>query len=280
MNIKSLLSSGIKRLQNSKIKNPILDAELILSSITKKRREDILLNDFDEINYKQSQKFYSFIDRRKKGEPISYIINKKYFWNYSFYINKEVLIPRPDTEHLVEEVLHQTRFNSNKLILDIGTGSGCIILSILKERNLLTGCGIDISKKSINVSKINAKRLNLTNRVKFYISDIDKFFLGKYDIVISNPPYIDRAKLKYLEKDIYKFEPRKALDGGIDGFSEIIKIVSKTSDLLKRNGLFIMEIGFNQKIKVLEILKKNGFFTKKIIKDYSGKDRCLVSYKI
>ena len=280
MNIKDLVNSGVKILKENNIKNPILDAEIILSSIIKKERDYIILNETDQINQFLIKKFYNFVNRRKIGEPISYIVKSKYFWNNCFYVNKDVLIPRPDTEHIVEEVLKLIRVNSRKSVLDIGTGSGCILLSILKERKLLTGYGIDISKKSINVCKINAKRLEINNRAKFYVSDIDKFFLGKYDIVVSNPPYIDTSKIKYLEKDVSKFEPRLALDGGVDGFSEITKVVSKTKDLLKKNGLFILEIGFKKKKKVVEILKKKGFYIKKITKDYSGIDRCIISYKI
>ena len=280
MNIKDLVNSGVKILKENNIKNPILDAEIILSSIIKKERDYIILNETDQINQFLIKKFYNFVNRRKIGEPISYIVKSKYFWNNCFYVNKDVLIPRPDTEHIVEEVLKLVRVNSRKSVLDIGTGSGCILLSILKERKLLTGYGIDISKKSINVCKINAKRLEINNRAKFYVSDIDKFFLGKYDIVVSNPPYIDTSKIKYLEKDVSKFEPRLALDGGVDGFSEITKVVGKTKDLIKKNGLFILEIGFKQKDKVIEIINKKGFYIKKIIKDYAGKDRCIISYKI
>ena len=280
MNIKDLVNSGVKILKENNIKNPILDAEIILSSIIKKERDYIILNETDQINQFLIKKFFNSVNRRKIGEPISYIVESKYFWNNCFYVNKDVLIPRPDTEHIVEEVLKLVRVNSRKSVLDIGTGSGCILLSILKERKLLTGYGIDISKKSINVCKINAKRLEINNRAKFYVSDIDKFFLGKYDIVVSNPPYIDTSKIKYLEKDVSKFEPRLALDGGVDGFSEITKVVGKTKDLIKKNGLFILEIGFKQKEKVIEILNKKGFYIKKIIKDYAGKDRCIISYKI
>jgi len=280
MNVNDLVNSGVKILKENNIKNPILDAEIILSSIIKKERDYIILNETYQINQLLIKKFYNFINRRKIGEPISYIVKSKYFWNNCFYVNKDVLIPRPDTEHIVEEVLKLVRVDSRKSVLDIGTGSGCILLSILKERKLLTGYGIDISKKSINVCKINAKRLEIKNRAKFYVSDIDKFFLGKYDIVVSNPPYIDTSKIKYLEKDVYKFEPRLALDGGVDGFSEITKVVGKTKDLIKKNGLFILEIGFKQKEKVIKILNKKGFYIKKIIKDYAGIDRCIISYKI
>ena len=165
-------------------------------------------------------------------------------------------------------------------VLDIGTGSGCILLSIIKERTNFYGTGIDISKKSINVSKINAKQLNLTNRVKFIHSSVDNFNIGKYDLVVSNPPYIELLNLKYLEKDIVNFEPKLALSGGIDGFSKIRKVISKASVLIKKNGKFILEIGFNQKNKVKKILKEDGFYINKSIKDYGNNDRCIVSTKI
>ena len=165
-------------------------------------------------------------------------------------------------------------------ILDIGTGSGCILLSILKERRNFYGTGIDISKKAINVACFNAKIHQLNNRVRFYNSDVDKFLIGKYDLIISNPPYIKRKDLKYLEKEVVGFEPRLALDGGKDGFSKITKVISKASSLIKRNGKFILEIGFDQKKKVIKILRKNKFYINNVLKDYGKNDRCVISTRI
>ncbi len=190
------------------------------------------------------------------------------------------MIPRPDTELLVEETLKLFNVNSKLNMLDIGTGSGCILISILKERRNFFGTGIDISKKAINVARFNAKMHQLSNRVKFYNSDVDKFLIGKYDLVVSNPPYIKRQDLKYLEVDVKGFEPKLALDGGKDGFSKITKVISKTSTLLKKNGRFILEIGFGQKKKILSILKQNNFFINKVVKDYGKNDRCVISTKI
>ena len=170
--------------------------------------------------------------------------------------------------------------DSHLQILDIGTGSGCILLSILNERPNFYGTGIDISKKSISISKYNAKLLKLKNRVKFYNSDLDNFINHKYDIVVSNPPYIKSNDLKYLEKDIINFEPKLALCGGFDGFSEIRKVIIKTSNLIKKNGKLILEIGFNQKKKTLELLKKNGFYINSALRDYGKNERCIVSTKI
>ena len=190
------------------------------------------------------------------------------------------MIPRPDTELLIEKILKIYSNKSQLQILDIGTGSGCIILSLLKERKKDYGTGIDISKKSINVSKINAKLLNLSNRTKFFHSSIDNFNIGKYDLIVSNPPYIELLNLKYLEKDVVNFEPKLALNGGLDGFSKIKTVISKASNLLKKKGKLILEIGFNQKDKVKEMLKKKGFYVNHTFQDYGNNDRCIISTKI
>ena len=280
MNIENILSEGINILQKNKIANPQLDSEILLSNSIKRDKKHIILNPKENLNSDQLVKFKSLIERRKKGEPIAYLINKKEFWKDEFFVNKDVLIPRPDSELIIEQVLKIYSKDMQLQVLDIGTGSGCILLSILKERSNFYGTGIDISKKSINVSKFNAKQLNLTNRVKFFHSSVDNFNNGKYDVIVSNPPYIEQLSLKYLEKDVVNFEPKLALSGGFDGFSKIRKVINKTNNLIKKNGKFILEIGFNQKNKVIKILKEEGFYVNKAIKDYGNNDRCIISTKI
>ena len=280
MNIQTLLNQASKILENSSSVSSKLDSEILLSEVIKKNRQYLLLNSNEELKKENIKSFNYLVKRRKKGEPIAYLINKKEFWKQNFYVNQNVLIPRPDTELLVEETLKLFNVNLKLNILDIGTGSGCILLSILKERRNFIGTGIDISKKAINVARFNAKMYQLSNRVKFYNSDIDKFLIGKYDLVLSNPPYIRQQDLKYLEKDIEGFEPKLALDGGRDGFSKIAKVISKTSELLKRNGKFILEIGFDQKNKTLDILKNNNLYINKVVKDYGKNYRCIISTKI
>tara|TARA_B100000470_G_scaffold57721_1_gene43539 strand:+ start:167 stop:1009 length:843 start_codon:yes stop_codon:yes gene_type:complete len=280
MNIENLLNQAFKRLTNSNVKNANLDCEILLSKTINKNREYIILNQKENLDKKYIEVFYSLIERRKKGEPVAYLLNKKEFWKETFYIDKNVLIPRPDTEHVIEEIIRFTQKDSKLHILDIGTGSGCIMLSILKERKNFKGTGIDISKECIKASKYNAKRLKLNNRSKFYISDVDNFLIGKYDVIISNPPYIEHLSLKYLDRDVVDFEPKLALNGGHDGFSKITKVINKTSSLIKKNGLFVLEIGYNQKTKAIKILKKNGFYIKKVLKDYGKNDRCIVSTKL
>jgi len=280
MNIENTLNQGVSILKANNIPSPNLDSEILLSESINKDKKYIILNLKEILNSEQLDNFNSFIERRKNGEPIAHLINKKEFWKDEFYVNKDVLIPRPDTELIIEQVLKIYSKQSQLQVLDIGTGSGCILLSILKERPNFYGTGIDISKKSINVSKFNANKLHLTNRVKFIHSSVDNFIIGKYDLIVSNPPYIKLVNLKYLEKDVINFEPKLALSGGFDGFSKIRKVINKASYLIKKNGKFILEIGFNQKNRVKEILKKEGFYVNKSVKDYGNNDRCVISTKI
>ena len=280
MKIQSILNQGINILEKNKIPNPRLDVEILLSSSIKKDKKHIILNSQELLSLEQLDEFKSLVERRKKGEPIAYILKKKEFWKDEFYVNKDVLIPRPDTELIIEQVLKIYSKESQVQVLDIGTGSGCILLSILKERPNFYGTGIDISKKCINVSKLNANKLHLTNRTKFIYSSVDNFKIGKYDLIVSNPPYIELLNLKYLERNVISFEPKLALSGGFDGFSKIKKVINKAGSLIKKKGKFILEIGFNQKNKVKEILKKEGFYVNRSIKDYGNNDRCIISTKI
>ena len=280
MNIQTVLNQASKILNNSSNTSFKLDSEILLSEVIKKNRQYLILNSNEELKKENIKSFNYLIKRRKKGEPIAYLIKKKEFWKKNFYINQNVLIPRPDTELLVEETMKLFNVNSKLNILDIGTGSGCILLSIINERKNFFGTGIDISKKAINVARFNAKMHQLSNRTKFYNSDVDNFNIGKYDLIVSNPPYVEVLNLKYLENDVVNFEPKLALNGGIDGFSKIRKVIDKAAVLIKKTGKLILEIGFNQRNKVQEMLKKKGFYINKTLKDYGKKDRCIISTKI
>ena len=280
MNYQSALSEATKTLKNHLIKNPKLDCEILLSNALKIEREKLLVNLNQEINGKDLNKFNDLINRRKKKEPIAYIIGYKEFWKKKFKINDNVLIPRPDTEHLVEESLKFIPKSSSLNILDIGTGSGCIILSILNERNKCYGVALDVSKKAINVAKYNAKIQQIENRIKFVNSDIDKFNMGKYDIVLSNPPYIKNYKIDCLDEDIRFFEPEIALDGGIDGYSKINTVINRCSILTKKKGKLFLEVGSDQVNQTTRLLKNRGFFINKIVKDLAKNNRCIISTKI
>ena len=280
MNIQSAILEGANILKNKSINSAKLDSEILLASVIDKDRKYLILNNDQNIKEKNLIHFQKLINKRSFREPIAYLTNKKHFWNYKFFVTKDTLIPRPDTELIVEQILKLTKSKTKMKILDIGVGSGCILLTILKERKNFYGVGVDISKKCLNISKINAKNLEVSSRVKFFKSDVDKFDQGKYDLIVSNPPYIKKLNLKYLEKDVVNFEPKLALDGGLDGLSEIRKVITKSSELIKKNGKFILEIGFDQKNKVINLLKDKGFYINSISKDLAKNDRCIVSTKI
>ena len=265
MNILSALNRANQILKFNGVVSSRLDCEILISKVLKTNRANVILNINKNLTSDELSYFNELIDQRSK-KPIAYLVGKKEFWKYEFYVTKGVLIPRPDTELIVEKVLELTRNKLNLNFLDIGVGSGCIILSILKEKNFY-GTGIDISKKCIDICKINANNLKVFNRLKLFKSDIDNFSLGKYDLIISNPPYIKNLNLKYLEKDVIGYEPRSALSGGLDGLSEIKKVINNSTKLIKKNGILILEIASDQVHVTNNILRKKGFFVKKIFKD-------------
>ena len=280
MNYIEILNNGKNFLKKNKIKNPILDSELLLSKVLNKSREEILLNSNYILKKQEINKFNSYLLRRKYNEPIAYILGFKYFWKYKFITNKSVLIPRPDTELIVEECLKYLPNNKSKKILDIGTGSGCIIISILKERSKCIATALDLSNRALNVAKSNAKLHQLENKINFINIDIDKYNSCNYDLIISNPPYINNVDLSRLDNDIKFHEPKIALSGGFDGFRDIKKVIIKSKKLLKRNGKLIIEIGSKQSKQSIKILNENGFYINKTSKDLSGKDRCIISTKL
>ena len=279
MNINLAINEGSKILKGKFIPNPILDAEILMAKTINKDRNYILLNSNNSINKNDLNNFYKLIHQRSLGNPVAYLTKKKSFWNSEFFITKDILIPRPDTELVVENILRLTKQKSKINILDIGVGSGCIIVSILKERENFRGTGIDLSKKCLNICKINAINLNVYSRLKLFKSNVDKFKIGKYDLIVSNPPYIKNIDLKYLDKNVIGFEPRLALDGGLEGLLVIQKVIKKSSKLIKKNGILVLEMAFDQKDKVMKILKREGFYIKKIVKDLANKDRCITAIK-
>ena len=280
MKYQEILNQGSKILFKNKILSSKLDSELILSKVLNKSREEIIININKNIDKEEQIKFNYYLIKRAKKKPIAHILGFKYFWKYKFYVNDFTLIPRPETEHLIELALDQIPYKKSINILDIGTGSGCIIISLLKERKNCLATAIDLSKESLKVAKINAKMHHLGNKIKFLNIDIDKFNSNKYDLIITNPPYINKFDLTRLDDEVRLHEPKLALYGGITGFEKINKIIEKSYKLLKFNGKLIIEIGDKQTNYTKNMLKKNGFYINKICKDFSGKDRCLVNTKI
>ena len=280
MRLEIVINRACEELKKNDIKSALLDSELLLSKAINKSREFIILNSKHNINEKDYLYFKELINERSKGKPIAHLTGRKFFWKYEFKINDKVLIPRPDTEIIIEQVLSLYKKKNKINFLDIGFGSGCILLSILKERKDFKATGVDISNHALNICNINAYKLGVKNRVRLFKSDIDKFSQGKYDLIISNPPYIKKLELRYLEKDVISFEPKLALDGGLDGISEIRKIIKKSSELIKNGGRLILEIAFNQKKEVKQLLRNNGFYINSVIKDLAKNDRCIISTKI
>ena len=280
MNYLEAINYGNKLLKSNNIKNYSLDSELLLAKVLKSTREKIIINLKDKLRPKKLNHFKEFIIRRQNKEPMAYILNTKEFWKNSFFVNNNVLIPRPETEIIVQEVLNLTNKNSSKQLLDVGTGSGCIILSVIKERPKCYGIAIDISKKALNVAIDNAKMHHLQNKIKFINNDIDKFNYSKYDIILSNPPYIKNSELIGLESNIKLYEPKIALGAGVDGLREIKKLIIKSKKLLKLNGKLIFEIGNKQLFYIMDILRKNSFYINKICYDLQNYPRVIISTKL
>ena len=280
MRINIAINKATFELKKNNINTALLDSEILMSKVLNKSRKFLILNQDQELDNNNYKYYRELINERSQGKPIAYLTGTKSFWKYEFDINDKILIPRPDTELIVEQVLKIYKNKSVINILEIGVGSGCILLSILKEKIFFLGKGVDISGDCLKICKINANKLRVNNRVKLFKSDVDNFTYGKYDLIISNPPYIKKLDLKYLEKDIIKFEPKIALNGGLDGISEIRKIIKKSSELVKNGGKLILEIAYNQKKEVKKLLRNYGFYTNSVVKDFANNDRCIVSTKI
>ena len=280
MNFQQILNQASNELKLKNFKSPKLDTELLLAKTLKVCREEILLNLDRKIEQSDLNKFNYYLNLRKKYKPIAQIINSKFFWKYKFYVNNNVLIPRPETELIIEKALNYIPVNSKKHILDIGTGTGCIAISLQKERPNTRIVAIEKSLKAIKVAKKNAEMHQVGKKINFINIDIDKHFSNKYDLIVSNPPYIKNCELLSLDNDIKLNEPKLALSGGFSGLEVFFKIVNKCNTLLKRNGMLILEIGYKQGKELKKYLELKGFNQIKVLKDLYGKDRCLISNKI
>jgi len=279
MNLENIIKKGSKILKKNNINSYELDAEILLSNLMGVKKEYLIINNKEIIKKKIEEKFDTAIRRRANKEPIAYITGKKEFWSKDFIVSNATLVPRPETELMIYKIV--SFFKNRKInILDIGTGSGCILLSILKELKKSRGIGIDISSKAIKIARENSLKHNLNHRSKFKAQDLKKFIRGKFDLIVSNPPYILSNEIKKLSKDIINYEPKIALDGGPDGLDLIKKVIYKSNYLLKRNGLLALEIGNNQYRKVSNILKFSKY--REISKEYDHKSnvRCIISTKM
>ena len=277
MYLSELLKIGTNMLRDKKIDSYQIDTELMLAKIANTSREKILINENINIDNKKFKNFKKMLERRgNSSEPMAYILNKREFWNTDLFVNKDVLIPRPETELIVDK-LKEIFKNHSPYVLDVGTGSGCIIISLLEELKKSKGVAIDISHMALRVARKNAKKNKTFNRVNFQRKSIESFFNKKFDLIVSNPPYIPRSQLKNLMKDVKFFEPKLALDGGNDGLDVIKKVIYKSKRILKIKGLLALEIGNGQYSKISQILKLNKFREKFLIRDYQKNIRCIIS---
>ena len=271
-----LLNSGSSKLQKQKIKTHRLDSEILLSKVLNISREQTLVRLNQHMKIKEVFAFDNLIQRRLHKEPIAYIINEKEFWSKKFKVNKNTLIPRPETELLIENLINIYK-NKKISFLDVGTGTGCIIISLLSELTNSNGVGIDISSSAIKIAEKNASLHKVENKIKFYNKSITNLYNCKFDLIVSNPPYIDRKNIKNLDDDIKKYEPLIALNGGNDGLDVIKKVIYKAKEILKINGKLAIEIGNWQSKKVSKVLKLNNFRIEQNIRDYKDNTRCLIS---
>lgn len=274
MKVLEVIKTGSELLKEKNISSHVLDTELLLSKSLNKSREELLINLDQNINKRELTNFNKYLIRRSNKEPIAYLLGEKEFWSKKFFVNKDTLIPRPETELLVEKLV--TIYKEKKItILDIGTGTGCIIASLLSELKNSSGTAVDISREAILVAKKNACKFKLSDRIKFLHKPFEELYGKKFDLIVSNPPYIKRMEIKNLSDDIKKFEPRMALDGGNDGLDLIKKVIYKSREILKINGTLALEIGDEQIKKVSKILIDNKFRIKCVIKDYENNVRCV-----
>ena len=278
--VSTALNNAERILQETSIATYKLDAKILLSHILNlTNSENLILKLNEKISSDDYLKYIHLIERRLKFEPIAYIIGRKYFWKQEYIIDNNVLIPRPETELIIELLLKKlkSKINSKLHILDLGTGSGCIILSLLSELKFSTGIGIDISEKALNIAKLNAKKFDLIKRVNFKISDwFDNLEnTDKFDIVISNPPYIPINEWKNLDPNVLNFEPKGALTDHHDGLGNYRIIAKNAREFLKKDGFIVLEIGFNQSKKIKEIFCTKGYEIE-IFKDLQSIDRIVI----
>ncbi len=279
MNIEIAIKKACQELKNNQIGSALLDSELLLSKVIKKDRKFILLNLDKELSQNEQDSFKKLILKRSRGKPLAYLTGIKSFWKHDFKVSENVLIPRPDTEIIIEQVLKIYKNKDYISFLEVGVGSGCIALSILKEKKSFLGTGIDLSQDCIEICRYNAKKLDIRNRIKLFKSDVDNLIFRKYDLIISNPPYIKKFDLNKLNREVINYEPKLALDGGLEGLSVIRKVIKKSSELIKTHGKLILEIGHDQKEIVKKMLNQNGFYVNETLKDLAKNDRCIISTK-
>jgi release factor glutamine methyltransferase len=282
MLVNEAIAFAEQELKRSNNLNSRLDSEILVSHLINIPRENIYSKLKENLPSNKTEELQRLVSRRVKKEPIAYILNNKEFWSTNFYVDRSVLIPRPETEVLIDLILSKISNKNNYLnILDIGTGSGCILISLLKELAKAKGIGVDKSSKAITIAKKNSISQQVDNRALFKNINLEEIkFDKKFDLIVSNPPYLPDVLLKNLNSDIKLYEPKIALQGGVQGLDFLYKIIGLASKILKINGLLALEIGDNQFHILAKYLKKNRF---KILDKYiliNKQVRCLLATKL
>jgi len=282
MLVNEAIAFAEQELKRSNNLNSRLDSEILVSHLINIPRESIYFKLKENLPSNKTKELQKLVSRRVKKEPIAYILNNKEFWSTNFYVDRSVLIPRPETEVLIDLILSQINNKNNYFnILDIGTGSGCILVSLLKELTKAKGIGIDKSSKAIAVAKKNSISQQVDSRSSFKNVNLENIkFDKKFDLIVSNPPYLPDVSMKNLNSDIKLYEPKIALQGGIQGVDFLYKIIVLASKILKINGLLALEIGDNQFHILAKYLKENRF---KILDKYTlinKQVRCLLATKL
>ena len=278
MTISELIKKGMIELKNGNIEEPKLKARLLMQYVLNKSRQYVIVNDREELDNIKEKQYLEEIKILKKGVPIEHITHQKEFMKLSFFVDKNVLIPRQDTEILVEEVINIAKKNNAKKILDLCTGSGAIAVSLAKYLPQVEITAIDISNEALKIAKKNAISNNVENQITFISSDMfTNLNEEKFDIIVSNPPYIKTNVIKNLDIQVQN-EPYIALDGGKDGLDFYKKIINESYQYLKYNGYLCLEIGFDQKIDVIELIENTERFTGTYSKkDLFDNDRIIVT---
>ena len=273
LSYKEILTLGANKLSVSGIEEADIDAWYLLEKVSGLSRAAYFLHSEDRIESDKAEEFLRLIERRSKRIPLSYVLGSRDFMGFTFKVNENVLIPEQETELLVEEVLKSCE---GKSVLDLCTGSGCIAISIGLLGKPDKVVGADISERALSVAKENALLLNVSN-VDFLQSDLFDGISEKFDIIVSNPPYIETEVIEKLQPEVSKYIPRLALDGDKDGLKFYRKITEYAPKYLNKNARIFYEIGYNQSREVSNILGGNGFTDIRVIQDYSGLDRIVMA---
>ena len=279
--INSLLNWTVNYFKSKNIQSARLDAEVLLSHVLRQERIYLYVHFDEPMEQNELSKFREYVKKRAQHVPIAYIIGEREFMGLPFKVTKDTLIPRPDTEILVENVLNNVDKDKEIEIVDIGTGSGAIILSLLVNLPKAQGKTVDISSKAIEVAKENAVNLQVNDRCEFFVGDLfAPLNDNKFDLIVSNPPYIPQKDIATLEDDVKEYEPVSALTDGGDGLSYYRRLLSEGKAYIKENGFIALEIGIYQSNDVKQIAMDNGWKNIKIIKDYAGIDRVVLAWNV